>query len=157
MRWDEIIDPRLTAFRNEWPTSHWSWTPKTLTREELEEMYAKAGVDSHRGERRAPVEFTSSEWRLSEALQWVAAEYGDVPDQAGQPDYVVRFTENVEPVGVSEVDNWFVVNANDLGVEVYSVVADRGPVVNERLTYNSDWDSRVRELFTQFRRALDPD
>lgn len=47
MRWDEIIDPRLTAFRNEWPTSHWSWTPKTLTTEEVEEMYAKASkVDS---------------------------------------------------------------------------------------------------------------
>jgi hypothetical protein len=109
------------------------------------------------GAGRAPDAWRTASRNLSESLQRTASSLGDTPDQAGRPDYVVRFTENVEPTGVAGVDEWFVVNATRSGVEVYSVVSSRGPVTNERLSYDSDWTSKVEELFVEFRRALEDD
>lgn len=111
--------------------------------------------DSHMGDQRAPEAFRAASWALSESLQRTAADFGDSPDQSGHPDYVVRFTENIEPTGVAGVDEWFVVNGSGAGVEVYGVVSSQAAVINERLTYESDWATRVEELFSDFRRALE--
>lgn len=111
--------------------------------------------DSQMGARRAPDAWRAAAWSLGESLQRQAFGFGDTPDQAGHPDYVVRFTENVEPVGVLGVDDWFIVDATDAGVEIYSVMSRRGPLINEHLSYDSEWRARVEELFVSFRRALE--
>lgn len=74
--------------------------------------------DSQLGEERAPEAWRAANWALSERLQAIAGQFGDRTHQSGDPDYVVRFLENIPAVGVPGVDNWFVVSADGHGVEV---------------------------------------
>lgn len=111
--------------------------------------------DAQRGTERAPEAWRAAEWNLSERLLAVVREFGDRTHVSGDPDYVVRFLENIPALGVATVNSWFVVSGGSDKIEVLELAEGDPGVTMTSVQYESDWVTTIEERFRDFRRRLD--
>jgi hypothetical protein len=106
-----------------------------------------------------PAAWGESEYALTEALHEVSLSFDDHTHQSGAPDYLVRFLVNVD-VATHAVEEpfftYFLVAADDAGVEVVEKVGPQGPDSVLSASFQQPWIEMIQRQFRAFRQRLGP-